>query len=377
MEEDDDDDDDSGEPAATGPTFKPFSQEELNKFLYDYSSKHGKHPNSNSATKKVSNVYVDDPLNILEKTKEPPSAQDKSKSWHLINSQVHNHPYDDHTGWVTLEPVPWSSSHVQKWEPNQSSKPQDHWDQIETQPSNKPSYEYKPTPKPHWTNNQQSWNNNNNKPQWANSWDSQPDIITDGGPAGFPQHESHNSHWSSSQNHKPHNYPSEGNGQWVLLSSTKGYSYPNRNKAYQRSLTMTTNPTSTISSRRSVKLIVLPALNGTANTTTSHGGLLEVEKTFQTVEESQREHAAKMLKLEALHTSRRSSAAFKVYPLQGGDSKSNSKAVLAAVGAGMVPATMAMLLPMVFGRKKRNIHSETSNVSGNRNMPNMLVQNVL
>ena len=46
--------------------------------------------------------------------------------WSLLKSQHHKHPYDDHKGWVTLEPVPWSSSHVSKWQSNvQPGRP---WD---------------------------------------------------------------------------------------------------------------------------------------------------------------------------------------------------------------------------------------------------------
>lgn len=35
--------------------------------------------------------------------------------------------------------------------------------------------------------------------------------------------------------------------------------------------------------------------------------------------------------------------------------RDQSTEILAAVGAGMVPATMAMLMPMVLGRKRRYI----------------------
>ena len=31
-------------------------------------------------------------------------------------------------------------------------------------------------------------------------------------------------------------------------------------------------------------------------------------------------------------------------------------AILSAVGAGMIPATMAMILPMILGRRKRSVH---------------------
>lgn len=35
--------------------------------------------------------------------------------------------------------------------------------------------------------------------------------------------------------------------------------------------------------------------------------------------------------------------------------RDKSTEILAAVGAGMVPATMAMIMPMVLGRKRRYI----------------------
>lgn len=66
----------------------------------------------------------------------------------------------------------------------------------------------------------------------------------------------------------PPTHPEEGDGTWVLLSSTKGYSTPPRGRLpHQRALTVSTH--------RSVRLTVLPPENGT-NMTTSHGGLLEV-----------------------------------------------------------------------------------------------------
>lgn len=91
-------------------------------------------------------------------------------------------------------------------------------------------------------------------------------------------------------------------------------------------------------------MTVLPSLNGT-NTTTSHGGLLEVEKTFKTVDESQKEFAeAERLSI------------IKKKPLrkQAITRSPSNAAVLAAVGAGMLPATMGMMLPIMLGRKKRS-----------------------
>jgi hypothetical protein len=143
---------------------------------------------------------------------------------------------------------------------------------------------------------------------------------------------------------RPQNYPDSGEGEWVLLSSTKGYSLPIRHHSYQRALSFSTKP---ITSTRSVKLTVLPALNGTANTTTSHGGLLEVESTFQTVDEAQRDDALKKI----VNDTRAVPVRLVSRPVQ---QKGPGRAVLAAVGAGMVPATMALLVPMMLGRKKRS-----------------------
>jgi hypothetical protein len=370
------------------PTFRPFSDEELNKFLEEFKRRQG---NEDTPTR-ITTLIDSDPFNNVEENKEDKFPDKPKASWHLIQSQTHKHPYDDHTGWVTLEPVPWSSSHIQKWEPNANKKPEmpsssNSWDNNEQpwnkpnkwndRPWNKPTYEYKPSSKPsHWSSNNYQ---NYNKPQWQDSWASSSDIITDGKPGLFPQdHQS--KPWSDSFSHRPatevvyHGYkdsfssrpssPPESDGRWVLLSSTKGYSVPHRNRGYQRALNLNSNLGTSVSSHRTVRLTVLPALNGTTNTTTSHGGLLEVEETSQTVDEAQREHAAKMLRLEndpyksVPKANKRSGAATRVYPLQTSTSQSRSNAVLAAVGAGMIPATVAMLLPMVLGRKKRDLQED-------------------
>lgn len=123
-----------------------------------------------------------------------------------------------------------------------------------------------------------------------------------------------------------------------------------------------------------MRLTVLPADNST-NTTLSHGGLLEVESTLQTVEEAQREHAAKMLRLNTLKpadrvksptvvksNSRRSGEAVQVFSASPADGQSKT-AMLAAIGAGMIPATMAMLLPMVLGRRRRSADSDEGHVN--------------
>jgi hypothetical protein len=75
--------------------------------------------------------------------------------------------------------------------------------------------------------------------------------------------------------------------------------------------------------------------------------LLEVESTFQTVDEAQRDDAFKRIENDTKPVPVRLIST----PVKP---KGNGKAVLAAVGAGMLPATMALLVPMMLGRKKRS-----------------------
>ncbi|EZA49378.1 hypothetical protein X777_11874 [Ooceraea biroi] len=176
------------------------------------------------------------------------------------------------------------------------------------------------------------------------------------------------SHYQYVNNHPP-SHPASGDGQWVLLSTNRGYS-----KSRQRSIKIdamtsealsrrnhTTNHGNedrqedaavvpVLTSRRQVRLTVLPSINGT-NTTTSHGGLLEVEKTFKSVEQSRKEY--EMEKLTDLNIQKKR-------PIRNTlthtlTRQPSSSAVLAAVGAGMLPATMAMMIPMMLGRRKRDL----------------------
>ncbi|XP_011882718.1 PREDICTED: uncharacterized protein LOC105570252 [Vollenhovia emeryi] len=175
------------------------------------------------------------------------------------------------------------------------------------------------------------------------------------------------SHYQYVDNHPP-SHPASGDGQWVLLSTNRGYS-----KSRQRSIKVdainsaepfkrinTTNrengdrqededpPIAVMTSKRQVRLTVLPSINGT-NTTTSHGGLLEVEKTFKSVEQSRKEY--EMEKLTAVPQ------ILKKRPIRHTtlSTQPSSSAVLAAVGAGMLPATMAMMIPMMLGRRRRDL----------------------
>ncbi|XP_075233835.1 uncharacterized protein LOC142331688 [Lycorma delicatula] len=430
------------ESTTAAPTFKPYSQEELEKYLYQATmSSIPKSKVEEKPTNKLASIYIEDEaVNVLETTPDPSLTdsqnQDKSKSWNLVNSQTHKHPYDDRNGWVSLEPIPWSSSQIQKWEPNPHTRPQiPSWPEPNrpwSKPSHssrpneeynrpswhKPVYDYSKPVLEHYQKPSSGWNYNQeslpDRPYQGGggSWGSSSDIVTDGRPGYFPADKRPWQEQSSASYHRPtqviyqkpsdsyngHNQhnnhgPGDSDGHWVLLSSTKGYSTPQRHRSFQRSLktedflssgssnsdTETssrpngdTGRSHTMKSHRTVRLTVLPPLNGTTNTTVSHGGLIEVEQTHQTVDEAHREHMAKMMNLWKLErkesknfsenksppgriTAEKRIGSMKVVagkPLRASNSRNN--AVLAAVGAGMIPATVAMLLPMVLGRRRRD-----------------------
>uniref|UniRef100_A0ABD2X9E1 Uncharacterized protein n=1 Tax=Trichogramma kaykai TaxID=54128 RepID=A0ABD2X9E1_9HYME len=195
---------------------------------------------------------------------------------------------------------------------------------------------------------------------------------------------------SSGEAGHPQNYPTSGDGHWVLLSTNRGYSKTRQRslkldkiveaneaekKRHQPNAANEEEYVPAVTSKRqvrSVRLTVLPSLNGT-NTTTSHGGLLEVEKTFKTVDQSQREYEQKK-KLGLLANPGNSPIVVNGKPGLHGVGLSPGSAVLAAVGAGMLPATMAMMIPMMLGRKKRHIHFQDEDIRLARISPDLLLR---
>lgn len=284
-------------------TFKPFPQDHLENILKKFQK----------GDTKIANLYVDradviDEVQNADNQAHPlldsPQSSDKSKSWNVVNSQSHNkNPYDDRQGWVTLEPIAWSSSQIQKWEPNprptfpppneaanywnggpSSNKPSPSYGPPQSSsdkpPWSKPSYEY--NSKPQWGNKWPANQNYEYKPSYSGSnWGGTSDIITDNRPGSFPpdnrpsgshdnsgggggvggyrpwgseyqgNHPSpshqkptyaYGSSYSSSSSERPSssNYASsaDGDGHWVLLSSTKGYSIPQRHRSNSRSMNL-------------------------------------------------------------------------------------------------------------------------------------------
>ncbi|XP_046430300.1 uncharacterized protein LOC124184537 [Neodiprion fabricii] len=412
--------------------------------------------------KENTTVYSNSKLDHPQGDENANDTFERNKQWGGGNS------YDDRTGWVTLEAIPWSKSKISKWQANQDAqKPwPDHrpWEKpqsVDRPWQQRPSYNDDNAPwyeksKPHYPDNagnKKPWFESDrpkpNKPsrpsyfdngddfedrpsyaqkwppekpwdKYADSFKQTPDIITDDKPTNFPSNwdkpqiskpsynldrfgdgnreqtttgwnshkyefppkyeelnnrpsnfpqpsssfdRPHFSHYQYSTDHPP-THPANGDGQWVLLSTNRGYT-----KSRQRSIKISAtnaepqtltdvnrekngpDPTvAVMSSRRQVRLTVLPSVNGT-NTTTSHGGLLEVEKTFKTVDQSQREYENTKQTIGSPVLTKR--------PIRNaGNKQPSNSAVLAAVGAGMLPATMAMMIPMMLGRKKRAANAE-------------------
>nr|CAD7413147.1 unnamed protein product [Timema poppensis] len=396
------------------------------------------------STNLITNLYPNEDFNAepnedYSNHNDTVTAEDKSKShhWDLVPSKHHHHPYDDREGWVTLEAVPWSKSKISKWQATVSST--DHhtppWDHTD---HHTPPWDHTDRPSHHWdTRPSLDFRPSSDRPPWSgpnyhrpNSWDDKPsdwsfekphkpntwtrpsedtwsppykpkpswdnlnphkDIVTDETnrwpPVDHPEGEFRPWYEKEPQRpvyeQHPLTHPDHGHGEWVLLSSTKGFSAPQRFHNYRRALTINSQP---LNATRTVRLTVFPD----RNTTKSHGGMLEVQNNFDTVDQDQHKVNLKPQADAPVNTNRfplnnnrfptnvnryptinrfpnryptntnRGSIrpVTLVAPLNNNrppQSQNNRGrgAMLAAVTAGIVPATMAVLVPMMMGRRKK------------------------
>lgn len=266
--------------------------------------------------------------------------------------------YKDPDGWVTLDAIPWSSSTVSKWYP--------HGEETRRKPfpgsvrpykynSNKFSYQndngnndddYYNRPKPSsydsrpnyssWTKPQSYNPNGRPKPQpytftesgiFSQKYFNQDrlqhadhgtrypgDLITDERPSNFPS-ESHyyddGDHYNAAASNAHHTAAGavvdhESNGDWVLISTTKGYQAPGNRRQYgQRAMPMTVKSDDEsnekphmIRMHKAIKLTVLPPLdkapNGTFSTdkkptmTTIYDGMVEIDASHHSIDEDVR-----------------------------------------------------------------------------------------
>lgn len=223
-------------------------------------------------------------MNKVKPDEETTSATDEEfdsdkvkKSWSLMNVQKHKHPYEDKDGWVSLDPVPWSVSKISKWQnkPKPTEKPwNSKYHNSYTSSNNRPwvdydsvdntanSYQYstsrpfmdkkkyqvyivddhKENIKPIYSkpSNIYVQANPTHQPFHSHHYHEEPcnhnlrddGIITDGLEPNFP---SRNFEFNRRQGTQmvQDKHPFMGDGDWVLLSTTKGYKRP---KSKQRSL---------------------------------------------------------------------------------------------------------------------------------------------
>lgn len=128
---------------------------------------------------------------------------------------------------------------------------------------------------------------------------------------------------------RPETHPESGDGEWVLVSTTKGYHFPRNG---QRAIALKPPPFST---HKSVQLTVLPETSAfSTDSGSNRKGLAEALETAKPAKESVKK------KKKAVNSIIKTT-------------NPDSSAILAAVGAGMVPATVAMLMPMIAGRRRK------------------------
>lgn len=342
-------------------------------------------------------------------------ATDDKKGYPYPADDKKGYPTDDRKGWVTLDPIPWSVSKVSKWKPKPLETPwnsyhsiqdQTNWDNDfldHTRPLSQYQYNKKPEEdqdgskvyyfsdknpvvnkpfsRPFTVYDQQvqtSFHKNPikvndlyNRPPQETPFNGHKDgIITDNNAPNFPIENPYNRR--SGLEEKPEPHPFMGDGEWVLLSTTRGYKAP---RLGQKSLDF--RPQS-IRTQKSIQLTVLPPLkNSKVNMTTSHGGLLQVESTFETVEQAhkkyqkqQKDKTKKRKRPQGLLKRRKK----KIAKAQGSATLASAprstegSAVLSAMGAGIIPATMAMLLPVVKGRKRRRKRQIYTTIDPNANI---------
>lgn len=266
----------------------------------------------------------------------------------------------------TLKPIYTS---YDPYRPQTNNRPQSAWSQNQnTGYEQRPTYRPRPRPQYDYSSsnsNSQHQSYDDDRHEWYDRNTPKPwsqDIITDDRPSDFPYRDRDRptkrpqspDRDPNRTKYRPFSHPDNGNGDWILVSTTKGYQAPKRDG--KRAMNFTNINANDFTSHHTVKLTVLPAKNDTFSydrkpMALSHGGMLEVESSFESVEDSAA-LASSGNKPFSIHKKRK---VFRNVPMKKGiTSHDDGSAVLAAVGAGMVPATMAMLMPMVLGRRKRN-----------------------
>lgn len=301
-----------------------------------------------------------------------------------------------------------------EWEDDDNYNNQPSFDSTYSETTFNEDRPYQVPPKPfssHYPNIQKPsykpYNDIPSRPSFSNEYDDDRhysgqkkpwnDLITDNRPSNFPVEQSHGhgyafaeTGYKKDKKEHPETYPTSGNGRWVLVSTTRGQQQQsNRN---QKSLSSTvpkvrcnicsnapknsnsqqksspaqpkssTQPKSSITLQRSptpeqkkryraltepasvsTVLHVVPG-GDTKNITTHNGEVIEVA----------RHSRAGQSFGQPSNTTRLMTKRVQLVPAQD-----NSGPVFAAVGAGLIPATLSLVAPMVLGRRRRDSNKKS------------------
>lgn len=284
-------------------------------------------------------------------------------------------PNKQNNGWVSLEAVPtYSSAKIYKWnsysqkyKPNRPSYGQTEWEDEDEYNNQRPydsTYSesnfnddrpYQLPPKPfssHFPNQRPTAYKPHNEPPPSPqrpSYDYEDeryyapkkpwsDVVTDNRPSNFPAEPNQGHGYAYSFKDKkdhPDTYPTSGNGRWVLVSTTKGkqaHRNQKRNRALQEPASVST------------VLHVIPSRNS-KNITTHNGEVIEVAK------HSGRGHSFAPTFHTSTNTTKKINRRVQIMPAQD-----TTGPVFAAVGAGLIPATLSLVAPMVLGRRRRDLN---------------------
>lgn len=302
-----------------------------------------------------------------------------------LPSPPQKHSYREGEKWVTLEAVPWSKSKVSIWKAG--TKPigdhslESHSLETETIPgyglashiSHKPQKGYLP-PKSHTYLSRYPDHITKDKdgiitaPPIDRYYEYGVNDRSDSGYShslGFPgevmnkEYQGHHvkhrppAVGNYRDHHLPSSYPENGNGEWVLVSTTKGYQ-KNRNspKKLENSQKDIKQPTS-YRTHKALKLTVLPPKDKTTKMVLSHNGLIEVAESTNPVS-SNKDVEVSVFSAPKTKKKKRQTVKqlnlMEAVPVNVEHSKYDKSTVLAAVTAGIVPASMAMMVPLL-GKK--------------------------
>ncbi|KAL5277460.1 hypothetical protein ACFFRR_002601 [Megaselia abdita] len=306
-----------------------------------------------------------------------------------LPSQPQKSPYRESEGWVTLEAVPWSKSKVSIWKAGSKPNGDHSLESLENEsiPSyglsahfsqKQPQKGYLP-PKSHTYLSRypdkvvkekegiitappidrfyEYGSNDRSDSAYSHSLGYPGDIMNKEFQSQPVKHRPP-AVGNYRDHHLPSSYPENGNGEWVLVSTTKGYQ---KNRSSPKKLSLensqkenTQKSPTNYRMHKALKLTVLPPKDKSMKMVLSHNGLIEVAESVNPISSDQNIEAAVLSasknKKKKRQTVKQEMKIVKAVPVNVNHSAYDKSTVLAAVTAGMVPASMAMMVPLL-GKK--------------------------